>query len=84
LIIAKSNKYIFAKIKRQTDRQKERKKERKKRSIPDNYWEMKDVLCDFNLRKHSSSARGVNFYIKAYICEWVHIFSLICIYMITS
>jgi hypothetical protein len=29
---------------------------------------MKDVLCGFNLRKHRSSARGVNFYIKAYIC----------------
>ena len=66
LIIAKGNKYIFASIK--TDSQTDRQKERKKWSIPDNYWEMKDGLCGFNLRKHSSSAGGVNFYIKEYIC----------------
>ena len=47
---------------------------------------MKDVLCGFNLTKNSSSTKGVNLYIKAYSdvsLEWVNMFKLICIYMIT-
>ena len=47
---------------------------------------MKDALYGFKLNKNSSSAKGVYFYIQAYwdvAFEWVKMFSLICIYMIT-